>query len=521
MKRTLSILILLLVFHSGNAQEPVADTSSVKKVTILYTNDLHSNFEPFNVSWINDTRKVGGFANIAAVVKREKEANAITYYFDAGDLFTGPNFSSLTNGEAVIDVMNLLSLDAVCIGNHEFDYGWQNMVKQFELAKYPILNGNIFLSNSENLLWNKPYIILDKGGIRVGIIGLHGKFAFYDTVADTMTHGIEARDEEFYLRKYIDELKGRVDLIVLLIHEGIPGRQSSKGSVEISRNLQKDIELAQNVSGIDILITGHTHQGTPGPLVSNGTLIVSTDALGIEVGKLELQYNVKEKKIAGYTNTLKYLYDDEIEDDIPVKQAIDKWKVKLIEITGQKTGTISQPLTRSYNEESLMGDMVSDALMYAFPGYDLALINSGGLREDITGPEVTIGEIISAYPFPNTIVQLEIKGDDLEKLLEHSASLINGVLQVSDGTIMRYTDTLPVGSRIVYCSINGKALDKNRIYKVLTNNFLAEGGDGFLAFKNAISKKSTPVEITRAMIRYMKAFEVYRPKLSGRVVRAK
>jgi 5'-nucleotidase / UDP-sugar diphosphatase len=521
MKKLLLLLPLFVLFLCGAAQQTTTGNGQLKKLTILYTNDLHANFDPIQVGWISETRKVGGFANIATIVKDEKRADTCTLYLDAGDFFTGPDFCSLTKGEAVIDVMNHMSVDAACIGNHEFDYGWQNMLDQFGKATFPIVNGNIFISKADKLIWNNPYIILKKNGIRIGIIGLHGKFAFYDTVADKMRSGIEARDEEKYLSEYIDVLKGQTDIIVLLVHEGIPGRQSSKGSDDISRNLQKDIELAQKVKGIDILITGHAHQGTPQALTSNGTIIVSTDALGIEVGKLEIQYDKQQDKIASYTNTLNYVFDDEFEDDVTTQQAIEKWRNKLAEITDEIVCKISQPLTRSYGEESLLGDMVADAMLHSYPDNELVLINSGGLREDIAGPVVTTGNLISAFPFPNTVVQLELTGNDLKELLEHSAGLTNGILQTSKGTVIKYNESFPVGKRVTYCSINGKLLDEKSTYKILTNNFLAEGGDGFLAFKKATAKKDTHIEVIQTMIEYLKTFDTYNPRLQGRVVKVK
>ena len=220
-----------------------------KKLTVLYTNDLHAHFEPHIVPWVSKTRKVGGFVNIATLVKREKKANKHTVYFDAGDSFSGPYHSFLTKGEAVIDAMNYLGLDASAVGNHEFDHGWDNALEQFKKAKFPLLNGNIFRKGTDKLHWNNPYIIKKVNGIRLGIIGLHGRFAFYDTTADEMIKGIEARDEEKYLRKYIKELKPKTDLIILLIHQGIPGTQSSTGEKDVVRNHQKDIVALHNFKG--------------------------------------------------------------------------------------------------------------------------------------------------------------------------------------------------------------------------------------------------------------------------------
>lgn len=488
-----------------------------KKLTILYTNDLHAHLEPTIVPWVSKTRKVGGFANIATLVKREKAANPATVYFDAGDFFSGPYVSSLTKGEAVIDAMNYLGLDAACVGNHEFDHGWQNAQKQFPKAKFPLLNGNIFLKGTEKLHWNKPYVIKNVNGIRIGVIGLHGRFAFYDTTSAEMITGVEARDEEVYLRRYIRELKAKTDLIVLLIHQGIPGTQSSQGEKDVARNHARDIEIAKNVSGIDVMVTGHPHSGTSEPLISNGTIIVSTDAYTIELGKLELTYDKKLDKITSYKNRLDYLFDDEVEDDHEMLKVIDKWKGKLKTITDEQVTIATAPFTRSYGEESVMGNMVADAMLNAHPEYDLAVTNSGGLRQDIDAGAVTVGELISAFPFPNTIVKLEMKGSDVRAIFEHGASLTNGILQVSKGVEFVYDENKLVGSRIVVCKIKGVPLEDGRTYKVLTSNFLADGGDGFLTFKKTLNYKNTGVGLLESMVKYLKKFESYTPMLEGRV----
>ena len=155
MKRVAFSLLVLFVFSFGFAVQ-----AQEKKLNILYSNDLHAHLEPHIEPWISKTRPVGGFANIATIVKREKASNSHTVYFDAGDFFTGPYISTLTKGEAIIDAMNYLGLDAACVGNHEFDHNWQNAQAQFAKAKFPILNGNIFVAETGKLVWNNPYICL-------------------------------------------------------------------------------------------------------------------------------------------------------------------------------------------------------------------------------------------------------------------------------------------------------------------------------------------------------------------------
>jgi 5'-nucleotidase len=265
------------------------------------------------------------------------------------------------------------------------------------------------------------------------------------------------------------------------------------------------------------MITGHPHSGISEPIVSNGTIIVSTDAYTIELGKLELTFDKKKRKITSYKNQLNYLYDDEVEDDPQMLSVIKKWNDKLKTITYEVVTESTEPFTRSYSEESVMGDMVADAMLNNFPTYDFAVTNSGGLRQDIDAGKVTVGQLISAFPFPNTIVQLEMKGSDMRQIFEHGAGLTNGILQVSKGLEIVYDEKKTIGNRLVKCNIKGVPLDDNKTYKVLTSNFLADGGDGFLVFKKTLSYKKTGVEIVQAMIKYLKQFETYTPKIEGRV----
>jgi 5'-nucleotidase / UDP-sugar diphosphatase len=279
--------------------------------------------------------------------------------------------------------------------------------------------------------------------------------------------------------------------------------------------------LAQNVPGIDVIITGHAHKGTPEALISNGTLIVSTDALGIELGRLDITYNKKSDKITAHKNNLQVVYDDEIKDDEQTQAAINNSKEKLSIITSQHVCDISENLTRSYGEESFLGNMVADAILFSKPTADFALTNSGGLREDILGPKVSVGALISAFPFPNTVVEMDLKGNDLQEIFEHGATLKNGILQVSKGIEMSYDETLPMEKRVKKLLNKGEAIDPKKSYRVVTNNFLADGGDGFLAFKNGTNKKNTQIPILETLVKYLKTFETFTPKIEGRVVKEK
>jgi len=288
-KKTIPCIFLLLISFISQAE--------IKSMSILYTNDLHSHLLPSIQTRISETRPVGGFANIATLVREKKLSDPDTIYIDSGDYFSGPYVSTLTNGAAVIESMNYLGLDVACIGNHEFDHGWENTLEQLNKASFPIVNGNIFYKNSDQLFWDNPYVILNKAGLKIGVIGLHGKFAFYDTINFKMIEAIETRDEVYYLKKYIAELKPITDIIILSIHGGMPGRQSSIGLSDVERSLYADIMLAKEVSDLDIIITGHAHTGTPQALISNDTIIVSTNAYTSELGELQIFFDTEKKKL--------------------------------------------------------------------------------------------------------------------------------------------------------------------------------------------------------------------------------
>ena len=481
MKRS---VISLLIF-SGLSLPALA-----QDVTVIYSNDLHAHVEPYKVPWIaNGKRDVGGFANISTMVKQEKSQNKATFFFDAGDYFTGPYISSLTKGKAIIDIMNTMSFDAASVGNHEFDHGWDNTLLQLSQAKFPVVLGNVFYQHSDVPFWNKPYVILEKDGVKVGVIGLHGVFAFDDTVSASMRQGIEARDEVKYLQRYLDELRGKVDLTVALIHEGTPARQSSIGSTDVKRALDKDIQTAKQVKGLDLLITGHAHVGTPEPIKVGNTLVMSTDSGGIDIGKLVLNVEPKQHRYQVKSFELKTIYADEWKPDPVTQGVIDGWNKKLANTVKQPVGETPIALTRAYGESSSLGNLFTDAMIAAAPDAQLALTNSGGLRADLNPGTITLGDIISAFPFPNELTVMDLRGKDLRSLMEHSASLTNGVLQASKGVEMRYDVKKPAGARVVLFTLNGKPIVDSQTYRVATNSFLAPGGDGFTAFTEGKNKQ--------------------------------
>lgn len=281
------------------------------------------------------------------------------------------------------------------------------------------------------------------------------------------------------MQRYIDELKGKVDLTVALIHEGTPARQSSLGGTDVRRALDKDIQTAGQVHGLDILITGHAHVGTPEPIKVGNTLILSTDSGGIDVGKLVLDYQQKPHQFTVKNFELKTIFADEWQPDPQTKQVIDGWNKKLDKVVQQTVANSPVELTRAYGESSSLGNLAADALLAA---------------------------VISTFPFPNELATMDLTGKQLRSLMEHGAGLSNGVLQVSKGLEMKYDSSKPVGQRVTVLTLNGKPIEDAVVYHIATNSFLADGGDSFTAFTEGKARNTSGgYYVSNAVVDYFKA----------------
>lgn len=172
----------------------------------------------------------------------------------------------------------------------------------------------------------------------------------------------------------------------------------------------------------------------------------------------------------------------------------------------KQVGNAPLTLTRAYGESSPLGNLFTDAMIAAAPDAQLALTNSGGLRADIDAGEITLGDVISAFPFPNELTVMDLTGKQLRSLMEHSAGLTNGVLQASKGVMMRYDPRKASGSRVTVLTLNGKPITDEQVYRVATNSFLAPGGDGFLTFAEGKNKQVRGgYNLSDALIDYLQA----------------
>lgn len=484
------------------------------EVTLLYTNDFHSAFEPIPAYWLDGSPRLGGAAHLATLIQQERAAATTSFLLDAGDMFTG-TLSYLTQGEALMELMTLLGYDAMGVGNHEFDYGWEVFDRQASRVPFPVLCCNVRYKAGRRFC--QPSTILERNGVRLGVIGVMGLDAARQTIMPSKVAELEFVDPVAETAAHIAALRDTVDLIVVLAHQGPPGpmQTDAEHDPDVQRSLDADVAFCGAVSGIDVYVAAHSHRGVEQPIVhpKTGTLITQTYGYGTRLGRLQLR--IENRAVVSHRGELLTVWSDRLPPHAGVTARMAHYTRAIAEQIGPPIGRATSRLTRRYHKESLLGNYVAD-VMRARVRADVAITNAGGLRADLPEGVLTRAHVLDALPFLNTIVALELRGADLREITEHGLSLERGMLQVG-GLEARYDMTRPVGSRLRELRAAGKPVSDDAIYRVATNSFLAEGGDGYGAFRNG-REVARDALISDAVIDHVRATGAIEPPAIGRLV---
>ena len=494
-------------------QPTTAQNHANYELTILYTNDFHSAFDPIPAYWLPGEPKLGGASQLAALINQYRQRGGTTFLFDSGDMFTG-QLSFLTRGEALMEMMISMHYDAMAIGNHEFDYGSSNFTRQMSLVPFPVLGANIYYKGA-NLRYARPYTIIERNGVRLGVIGIIGGDAI-GVVPAALVSDLEFRDPEPEVAAAVRELRDKVDLIVLS-HQGKTGPQQTDAEAhpDLQRDFDDDIKLCGDVPGIDVFVGGHAHIGIEKPYVHprTGTIIVQTYGYGTRLGYLKLM--VKDKKVIAHKGELVKVWSDQLKPDPVVAKKLAYYKQLVAPQIGDVLGVNKTRLVRDYRAESSLGSFVAD-VMRERAHADVAIENAGGLRWDIPAGEINKGHVLDALPFLNYLWTFQMTGAQIREVLEHSLSLIHGMAQVS-GLRAIYDMRQPVGHRLVELRIGGQLVDDRKLYRVGITNFIAEGGDEYYTLMKSQPIEKGPLLSEIVMDYFRKHREVSPPQL-GRLV---
>lgn len=483
--------------------------------TLLFTNDFHSAFEPIPAYWLPGSPRLGGAAHLATLVEQERAAARTSFLLDAGDMFTG-TMSNLTQGEALMEMMALMRYDAMGAGNHEFDYGWQTFDRAVTRVPFPILCCNIRHKGTA-IRYLRPYTILERNGVRLGVIGVMGLNAARYTIMPSKVAELEFTDPRAEAAACIAELRETVDAIVVLGHQGLPGamQTDAENDPEVQRSLDEDIAFCGAVPGIDVYIGAHSHHGIERPLVHpvTGTLISQTYGYGTRLGRIRIK--VKNRRVIAHEGELLKVWSDRLPAHAAVAARIAHYRGVIAGQVGPELGRAAERLIRRYNRESPLGAFVTDAMRRRAKS-DVALTNAGGLRADLPAGPIDRGHVLDAFPFLNASVTLELSGRDLALALEQGFSLKAGMVQVS-GIKATYDLKRPVGSRLVALEVGGQPMEPGKLYTVTTNSFLAEGGDGYASLRKG-REVGRDANLSELVCDYLKAMGTATVPTMGRLV---
>ncbi len=475
------IVALLGLLHFAAPACSQAETEDDKVITLLFTNDIESAYDPVPAWWRDDMERIGGIAQLSTLIKEIRRTEPNVFLFDAGDIFTGA-LSRLTDGALMFEFMLTMGYDAMGIGNHEFDYGEEILSWQKNRASFPVLGANLFFKDTDDP-FAQAHTVIERGDIRIGVIGILGQDAAGTAIAPQHIDELDVTDPVTAVARSVAELRDDVDLIVLLTHMGhtAPMQTDAEADPRLDRDIDADIALAGAVDGIDVLFGGHADAGTREPVVQpeTGTLIMQTFGQASYLGYLQVTVDGHSGEIKTYDGKLIPVNADNLAPDPAIAQKNADYQHAYPEIM-EVVGRNEVRLNRKYFDEADIGNFTAD-VMVAATGADVGFMHSGGIRKDLPAGDVRIMDILDTHPFVDNITVMRMDGAQLRLALEHSFSQLRGLLQMS-GISARYDTSRPIGRRIISVTRNGTEVEDSDEFEVAVSGIIARGGDHYDMF---------------------------------------
>jgi 2',3'-cyclic-nucleotide 2'-phosphodiesterase (5'-nucleotidase family) len=457
----LIILLSALVFSPCASQ--LAFAAGPIEIRILHLNDFHGFAQPYKPFGENELR--GG---IAALTDRLNELakEKSTLILAAGDFIQGHNWANFSKGKSSIELLNLMKIDALVVGNHEFDFGQETLKERINQAKFPVLGANV-----EGFPLLKPYAIKEIGGLKVAIIGVITEETPQATHPRNVM-GLTFTSAEKTVAKYVQQLRSKINVIIVLSHLGY----------------NTDLALAQNVKGIDLIVGGHSHTKLEKGRQVGQTLVVQAWEHAKAFGVVDL--TIKDAKVTGADSRLDLITPASGARDETVAALVDQYAQQvdaaLSEVIGEALVDLDGANVRK--KETNLGNLIADILRQTTAA-DLAITNGGGIRTSIAKGPLKVNDVYTVVPFDNYILSIKMTGKQIKEALENGVSAVEEVKgkfpQVS-GLSFTYAPAAAQGDRVKEITVAGAPLALDKQYTVATIDFLAAGGDGYTSFGEAV-----------------------------------
>lgn len=515
-------LMMALVLVLGVFQLPVLATTETtvtavqafevpsnlgSKIVIIHTNDVHGGDVAVEGTSI-------GIAGVLQLVNEYEAAGAEVLLISAGDSIQGDPLVNLSKGLTAIEFMNLAGYDMMVPGNHEYDFGYQNLAELEDAANFPFVSANI-IDKETGLAEYRENIMFETKHGKVGVFGLTTPETLTKANPNNVASLNFLAGEEMYkiAREQVAELKAAgAKYIVCVAHLG----------VDAGSEPNKATDVLDKVAGIDLMIDGHSHSVLDGEKY-NGIVLASTGSRLSNVGIVTIEGETIESKLI---SAEAFSRVDSVANEVINKRAAEidlllseKFATTEVFLDGNRA-----PGVRT--QETNLGDFSADAIMWAANqaiggGVVGAITNGGGIRTSIEIGDVTMKDMKTVFPFGNTISTVQLTGKQLVEVLEASTFSIpesigafpqvagieftlNTVFPYANGEQFpdsTYYAPANPGTRISKVKIAGEDLNLNKTYTIATNDFLAAGGDTYYLFKS-LESHNTYVALEDALVNY-------------------
>lgn len=529
------------------------------QITILSTTDLHGNLLP--VDYYTNQPDVRGLGKIATLIRQARNENPNLLLLDSGDTIQGSpleSFHSRKNNQTpdpMMLAMNALNYDAMAVGNHEYNFGLTVLSKARGEARFPWLSANTYKKGT-NETYYQPYLVKEVSGVRIGILGLTTPGVPYWENPDNFA-GVEFRNPLEEAKKWVPILrdKEKVDLVIVAMHMGLDQdlRTGEKNPGQIP-NENMALAIARETGGIDLILMGHTHREVPSlfvdsmfekgifrahsdpprvvadprntyPYVMNNPLLVQASNWGRSLARADIYLS----KSGTDPSSGRWKIEARTARTIPVdeKTAVDPEIAAIAAPYDKETqawldqpiGTSERELTATdaYSGDTAILDLVQRVQLEAGKA-DVSMAAPFNLKARIRQGPVTVRDIAGLYIYENTLVVLDVTGQQLKDALEHSARFFRTYeagktpaelvdpkipgynFDVAEGVTYDIDITKPLGQRIVSLRFQGAPLAMDRKLRLVTNNYRAGGGGGYSMFKNAPVLDKSSREIRELII---------------------
>jgi len=507
--RAFLAILTAAVAIAGIENPALASSQNPINVSVLFFNDIHGYLSPFQIRTDSGKKELGGVARIATLIETIREENRMkdirTFVLIAGDILQGTPMSTVFRGQPDVECFNAMGVDALTVGNHEFDFGLQNFIDLKQKARFPFLSSNIIKKDTKKLLCT-PHVsfkLTDK--IFLSIIGVTTKSLLTTTKSENV-QAVDILDPVQSVAKAFEEVKDRGP-VILLSH----------------CKHKTDRAIATAVPELTAIIGGHDQILLSPFRKVGGVPILQASEKGKYLGRIDLHINPISKKARLVSND--YLpVTAIIKADPQIDEIVASYRVKLDarfkEVIGESSVFLDAERERIRYEETNLGNFVTD-IVREYSGARIALINSGGLRASIDAGPITLEDVFKTMPFINEIVVIELTGAEVLRALTRS---VMGIREDEDGGFLHVSG---IRFKVRGTAIEEVAVGKEKeplqprhIYRVAIPDFLASGGDGYNLF---IGKQAeyTGLPLREIIVDAIRSRKVIESRVEGRIVRLK